>query len=60
MRRGSARGAVSCSVFTILLVVAGVFCVFGVASYLFVVGRVEPLSAKRDDAIDERAYARHS
>ncbi|CAB3761789.1 MFS transporter [Paraburkholderia solisilvae] len=45
--------------FTIPLVVAGVFCVLGAASYLFVVGRVEPLNAKRDDAIDEQVYARH-
>ncbi|CAB3768195.1 MFS transporter [Paraburkholderia humisilvae] len=46
--------------FTIPLVVAGAFCVLGAASYLFVVGRVEPLDGKRDDAIDEPAYARHT
>ena len=46
--------------FTIPLVVAGVFCVLGAASYLFVVGRVEPLNAPRDEAIDEQAYARHT
>jgi Na+/melibiose symporter-like transporter len=46
--------------FTIPLVVAGGFCVLGALSYLLVVGRVEPLRAQRNDALDEQAYARQT
>ena len=44
--------------FTIPLIVAGGFCFLGAFSYLFIVGKIEPLSGADDDAAaisDDRA-----